>query len=75
NPASGQDIFDLPEFARRGISLHFAQPREFIYGTAPYRYEPNLSILDVLMWNPPAVVAEALRNGLVIKDASTGSQG
>jgi hypothetical protein len=68
NPASGQDIFDPEEFARRGISLHFAQPMGFVYGTAPYQYEPNLSILDVLMWNPPAVVAEAVRNGVELTE-------
>ncbi|MDA8175352.1 MAG: WbqC family protein [Nitrospiraceae bacterium] len=70
NPASGRDIFDPAEFARRGVALHFAQPKEFIYNTAPYHYEPNLSILDVLMWNPPAAVAHAVRNCLEIKAAS-----
>jgi hypothetical protein len=71
NPASGQDIFDPAEFARRGISLRFVQPTEFVYRTTPYECEPNLSILDVLMWNPPAVVAEAVRKSLVIRDANT----
>ena len=66
NPAGGQDIFDTAEFARRGISLHIAQAWEFVYSTAPYQYEPNLSIIDVLMWNSPAVVGEAVRNGVVI---------
>ena len=66
NPAGGQEIFDPSEFARRGISLHFAQAKEFVYTTTHYQYEPNLSILDVLMWNPPAVVAKAIRNGLEI---------
>ena len=70
NPASGQGIFDPAEFARRGISLFFAQPTEFVYKTSPYQYEPYLSILDVLMWNSPEVVAEAARNGLVIKTAT-----
>ena len=70
NPASGQDIFEPAEFARRDISLQFAQPAEFIYDTAPYQYEPNLSILDVLMWNSPLAVAEAARNGLVMRRSS-----
>lgn len=67
NPASGKDIFDPVEFSRRGISLHFAQPAEFVYNTAPYQYESNLSILDVLMWNPPGYVAEAARNAFANK--------
>ncbi|MEO8331744.1 MAG: WbqC family protein [Gallionella sp.] len=72
NPASGQDIFDPDEFARRGITLQFAHTTEFSYNTAPYQYEPNLSILDVLMWNPPSDVAEAVRNGVAIKSGNTG---
>lgn len=59
NPAGGQEIFDPEEFARRGISLRFAQAKEFVYSTASYQFEPNLSILDVLMWVPPTAVARA----------------
>ena len=69
NPASGQDIFDPGAFERRNISLQFAQPAEFVYSTSPYQYESNLSILDVLMWNSRAVVADSIRNGLVIIDS------
>ncbi|PTR09614.1 WbqC-like protein [Nitrosospira sp. Nsp5] len=68
NPASGQNIFDPTDFARRDISLHLAQSPQFVYNTAPYPYEPNLSILDVLMWSSPTVVAEAIRNGVVINE-------
>ncbi len=66
NPASGQDIFDPAAFARRGVSLHFAQAREFVYPVAPYQFEPNLSILDVLMWNSPDATAGAARNSMEI---------
>ena len=68
NPASGQDLFDLAEFSRREISLHSAQVKEFVYVVAPYQFEPNLSILDVLMWNPPVVVAAAVRNSVEITE-------
>lgn len=73
NPASGWEIFDPAEFARRGISLHFAQAREFVYITAPYQYEPNLSILDVLMWVSPTAVAEAVRHGVEITERTAPS--
>ena len=68
NPSGGQEIFDPAEFARHGISLHLAQTKEFVYITAPYQYGPNLSILDVLMWNSPTVVADAVRNGIEITE-------
>lgn len=66
NPASGHNLFDPAAFARREISLHFAQAKEFTYVVLPYQFEPNLSILDVLMWNSPAVVTDAIRNGIDI---------
>lgn len=68
NPAGGQKIFDLSEFFRGGISLHFAQAKEFVYTTIPYQYEPNLSIIDVLMWVSPTAVAEAVRNCVEITE-------
>ena len=71
NPASGQAIFDPAEFARRGISLRFAQAKKFVYITAPYQYEPNLSILDVLMWVSPTAVAEAVRSRVGITEKTT----
>jgi WbqC-like protein family len=67
NPSSGLDLFDPVAFARRDIALDFVYPVEFAYSTGPYQYEPNLSIIDVLMWNPPVLVAEVVCRGLVVK--------
>ena len=61
NPIGGQELFDPTEFSRRGVDLYFAKTREFSYPTIPYKYEPYLSILDVLMWNSPAAVGDAIR--------------
>ncbi|OIQ97446.1 WbqC-like protein family protein [mine drainage metagenome] len=68
NPAGGQGLFDARDFTRRGISLSFAQAKEFVYSASPYQYESNLSILDVLMWNSPDVVADAVRKGIEITE-------
>ncbi|MEJ2452101.1 MAG: WbqC family protein [Gammaproteobacteria bacterium] len=65
NPIGGKDIFDMSSFSERGVLLQFAETSEFTYNTSPYLYEPGLSILDALMWNPAEVVAEAIRNRLV----------
>ncbi|MDA8382287.1 MAG: WbqC family protein, partial [Betaproteobacteria bacterium] len=70
NPASGQELFDPAAFARRGIRLYFAQPKEFAYSTGPYQYEPHLSILDVLMWNAPQDVAQAVRRCVQISEGN-----
>lgn len=61
NPAGGQDLFDKLAFDKRGVSLQFAQSPEFIYDTAPYLYEPNLSILDVMMWSSPSVITDVIQ--------------
>lgn len=66
NPIGGQELFDPVEFSRRGVSLHLAHAKSFSYNTAHYQYEQNLSILDVLMWNSPTDVADAVRNGIEI---------
>lgn len=62
NPAGGQGLFDPAEFARRGIGLQFLQAWPFAYGTGRFRFEAGLSILDVLMWNEPGAVLDAVRD-------------
>lgn len=61
NPLSGRELFDPEQFSARGIRLSFLEPHAFTYATPAYGFEPGLSILDVLMWNPPEVVAHAAR--------------
>lgn len=70
NPASGRALFDPAQFARIGVELRFAEVAEFAYDPAPYRYEPHLSMLDVLLWNEPSRVAAALRENLTLTVAS-----
>lgn len=67
NPDSGRALFDTAAFASRGIALQFAQWAPLAYEpAAPYRFEPHLSILDVLMWLPPDRVRAALRDNLTL---------
>jgi hypothetical protein len=60
NPAGGRELFDPADFERIGVALKFAEFDEFSYDPAPYRYEPHLSVIDVLLWNAPDKVAAAL---------------
>ena len=69
NPDSGRNIFDPAAFKDRGISLQFAKFSEFAYSTGPYDYEPNLSILDVMMWNSPSLIHDKIINCSQIIDA------
>jgi hypothetical protein len=60
NPAGGRALFDEQEFRERGIGLHFPPPIEFRYTCRQYRFVPDLSIIDVLMWNAPETVRDRL---------------
>ncbi|HVW53243.1 MAG TPA: WbqC family protein [Trinickia sp.] len=69
NPASGRALFDPSQFRRIGVDLLFAEVAEFAYDPAPFRYEPHLSMLDVLLWNEPLRVAAALRENVTLVTA------
>ena len=62
NPPGGRDIFQREEWAAAGIALRFVEPPALRYDCSPYAFVEHLSILDVLMWNPPETVAAALRD-------------
>lgn len=60
NTPGGRDIFRPDEFTARGMKLGFTRVPEFAYECSPYVFEPNLSILDVLMWNDPEAVRQEM---------------
>ena len=69
NPVGGRDLFDRAEFTRQRVALQFLDFKPFIYDTPGYRFEENLSILDVLMWNSPDAIVQAIREkSLLIVD-------
>lgn len=61
NPIGGKDLFDHAAFEKRGIKLSFQAMKIFEYDCKKYSFEPNLSILDVIMWNSK----ERIRNFLL----------
>lgn len=57
NAIGGQTLYDQMSFARFGIRLQFLKTAAVTYSQGKGAFVPNLSILDVLMFNPqPAVV-------------------
>ncbi|HLP07353.1 MAG TPA: WbqC family protein [Opitutaceae bacterium] len=60
NPPGGVEIYDPVKFATHGVHLQFQEFAPIQYSTGQFAWEPNLSILDVLAWNSPAVVIEHL---------------
>jgi len=62
NPIGGQELFDPMDFECCAVDLHFLDARPFAYQTGRFSFELGLSVLDVLMWNEPAVVLDAVRS-------------
>ena len=61
NAIGGQQLYSKEDFARQGIQLSFLDTRSIRYAQGSGEFQPNLSILDVLMYNPKEQVQEMLR--------------
>ena len=72
NPIGGRALFKTEDFENRGVRLEFLETEDFVYETGSFTFIPNLSILDVLMWNSPEVVRKALKAVTTVVEA--GSQ-
>lgn len=53
NPPGGVDLFNEQAFVNRGIKLTIRNLPTYQYTCGNYDFVPNLSIIDVLMWNEP----------------------
>ena len=51
NPIGGLDLYDKEEFQKKGIELRFIKTEFFNYNQFDYSFIPNLSIIDVMMFN------------------------
>ncbi len=60
NVPGGMELYDKQAFAERGIQLSFIQPRTVAYPQFGKEYVPNLSIIDVMMFNGPEQCAALL---------------
>ncbi len=62
NLPGGEGLFGEEKFAASGIKLTIRHLPALTYDCAGYRFVPNLSIIDVLMWNSPEVVKSYLES-------------
>jgi WbqC-like protein family len=70
NPVGGRELFDLADFIRQGITLKLLRFEPFVYHTPGYNFEESLSILDVLMWNHPDEIVQAIKENSSLISAS-----
>lgn len=60
NAIGGMALYSKEEFARDGITLKFIRMKEITYPQFKNDFVPNLSIIDVMMFNPPETVNKML---------------
>ena len=60
NPPGGASLYAPQDFTREGIQLIIQSYTPMIYDCSSYEFIPNLSILDVLMWNSPETIKRYL---------------
>lgn len=63
NPAGGRELYDPERFNEAGLALTIRDMPTFRYQTPGYEFEPGLSIIDVMMWNPPEAIRGFLDDG------------
>ncbi len=63
NLPGGRDLYSTEEFSEAGLELEFLDVRLDSYPQSTDVFHPGLSIIDVLMFNPPAKVLSMLSAG------------
>lgn len=61
NAIGGQELYDYESFNEKGIKLKFIQTDKIEYKQFDNEFQPNLSIIDVLMFNSKDEVKEMLK--------------
>lgn len=60
NAIGGQDLYEKDVFKQEGIELKFLKMNEIKYKQFSNEFIPNLSIIDVMMFNSPEKIKEML---------------
>jgi hypothetical protein len=60
NLPGGTELYHSEVFETQKITLGFRKIPPLVYSTGPYKFEENLSIIDLLMWNKPEIIKKHL---------------
>lgn len=66
NAFGGQKLYSFNEFEKQGIELKFIKSQNILYKQFKHIFQPNLSILDVMMFNSKEQVKEMLEKYILI---------
>lgn len=67
NPPGGMDIFNPEDFKSHNIQLSFLKINLKPYSQKKARFFESLSILDVMMFNPPKIINTMLDDFVILK--------
>jgi len=62
NPIGGLQLYSKEEFKKNNIELLFLKTNRIVYDQLRFEFIPNLSIIDVMMFNSPAVINDYLKD-------------
>ncbi len=68
NPIAGRHLFDASIFEANNIRLKLLDYTTFRYTVGRFQFEPDLSIIDVLMWCSPEQTRQALFTNSIVTD-------
>ena len=66
NPEGGQKIYDKNLFKKNGVKINFLKTKYFTYKQLNNEFIPNLSIIDILMFNSKERIYQFLKEYMLI---------
>jgi len=66
NAIGGQELYNAHNFEKNNINLNFLEMNHLCYSQFNHEFVPNLSIIDVLMFNSPDSIKEMLNEFRII---------
>ncbi|MHA1342680.1 MAG: WbqC family protein [Promethearchaeota archaeon] len=66
NPPGGQELYERALFEKNGIKINFIKTNYFFYKQFNNEFVPNLSILDILMFNSKDRIYQFLKEYMLI---------
>lgn len=68
NAIGGMQLYSFSEFRKNGINLSFLRTNDICYKQFNNEFVPNLSIIDVMMFNSPKEIRTMLDNFTLVKE-------
>ena len=62
NLMGGKELYDCSEFKKNNINLKFIRNTNKNYSQYPSEFVPNLSIIDLMMWNNKKIIINILKS-------------